>query len=139
MSEILGNSGIVNLSKQVEEYERLRVAIQSALPPMLKSSVHTSPLHQGVLILRCTNGTVHLKLRALAGQITDAVRNAGFRVEQIRVKVEPRSTPVVSTPRRVHRKIPAAGRVALERARQQCEGTGLAEAIEQLLKQSYGN
>ncbi len=77
VSQILNDSGMLNLSKQVVEYERLRAAVQSALPPMLKSSVYTSPVNQGMLVLRCTNGTVHLKLRALAAQITDAVRAAG--------------------------------------------------------------
>ncbi len=49
-------------------------------------------------------------------------------------------TPVVAAQqRRIHRKIPVAGRLALERARQKCEGTGLAQAIDNLLKQSYGS
>lgn len=136
LSQILNDSEIRTLGQDVASYEQLRAAVQSALPPMLKASVQLSPIVAGALTLRCANGTVHLRLRVLMPQVLEAVRAAGFKVEQVKLKVEPMFRPVVPTRTPVHRVIPDAGRVALERIRKTCEGTPLADCIARLLERT---
>lgn len=127
------------LSERVAAYERLRSAVQSALPPLLKASVQVSPIKEDILVMRCANGTVHLRLRVLLPQILDALHAAGFVIKSVRLKVEPMIRPAAIAERKsMHRTIPEAGRIALERARQKCEGTPLADSIAKLLARTYG-
>jgi hypothetical protein len=123
ISAVLGDSEIQSLSMRVKVYERLRDAILEALPPLLRVSVQVSPVEEERLVVRCANGTVHLRVRALLPQLLTSVRAAGFSVSEIRFKVEPMYQPIPEKKPELHRMIPAAGCAALERVRQQCRNS----------------
>jgi hypothetical protein len=137
ISNVLNDSEMGSLGARVKAYERLRDTVLGVLPPLLRTSVQVGAIENETMVMRCANGTVHLRVRSLWPSILDAVRAEGFVIKEVRIKVEPMYRPPSVAKPALHRAIPRVGRLALERMSQQCAGTPVAEAIDKLLKNSY--
>ena len=81
---------LARLRQRIDESNARFEAIRSALPPSLAAHVRPGPVDELGWSLLAANAAVAAKLRQLQPRLEDLVRERGWSVCAIRVKVESR-------------------------------------------------
>ena len=79
---------LARLRQRVEESNQRFEAIRAALPAALAAHVNPGPVDEQGWSLLCANASVAAKLRQLQPRLEQIVRERGWAISAIRVKVE---------------------------------------------------
>jgi hypothetical protein len=90
-SRVIHNSSQLNHLLELAKNSNQRLyAVQSLLPPALRSSVKASTLEGDSWCLLVSNNAVMAKLKQLLPALAAHLRSKGFQVQTIRLKIEGR-------------------------------------------------
>lgn len=90
LAEALGRDNVlIDLQRRIEESTRRLQRVQERLPPALRAQLRAGPLDETGWTLLVPSNAVAAKLRQWLPEIEAALREAGWHLSPIRIRIQP--------------------------------------------------
>ncbi|MFZ5519838.1 MAG: hypothetical protein ACOZD0_01400 [Pseudomonadota bacterium] len=90
LADALGRESVlVDLQRRIDESARRLQAVQGRLPPALRGQLRAGPLDENGWTLLVPSNAVAAKLRQWLPEIEAALRQAGWHLSAIRIRIQP--------------------------------------------------
>jgi hypothetical protein len=87
---VADSTPLARLSALVRESSERLAAVQHLIPPLMRPAVRPGPIDEAGWCLLVDNSAAAAKLRYMAPLLIQALRNRGWEVAAIRVKIQKR-------------------------------------------------
>jgi hypothetical protein len=84
---IQGAPKLSNLMQKVRLANRMRACLDELMTPPMRSHVQAGPIEPGVFALLVSSSAVATRLKQLEPAILTRLRNNGYDIEKIRIKI----------------------------------------------------